>query len=161
MRFSLRNLGLFVTWVAFVVALICQVRFEAISRRWAWGVTPDIVWLTNLFFALVVVLLAIATRSHRRMFWIGCAVVAVSLIVVQATDLKPNSLSRSVSEWLLTATTPAGALGSGVQKESHIMQLASVLVYSLTPVLAFFGGVFTDWIHRRTGPTPASPDNRF
>lgn len=157
MRFSLRNLGLFVAWVAFVIALICQIRFEAIAHKWAWGMAPDLVWTVNVFFTLIVVLLAIATRSRLRIFWVGCAVVALLLIVFQATDLKPDSMSRTFSIWLLAAITPEGSLGAGAQQESHVMQLASVLVYSLLPLLSLLGGTFTHWVHCRSEPENESP----
>lgn len=157
MKFSLRNLVLFVAWAAFVSGLICQIRYEAISQRWAWGAVPDSLWIVNLFFMLIVVLLAIAVRSRQKIFWVGCAVVAVTLVILQAADLKPSTLSRSVAIWFLNLITPAGTMNSRVQMESHIMQMASVLVYCLTPVLSLLGGAFTNWAYNRSGPNAENP----
>ena len=153
MSFSLRSLGMFIAWIAIVIALICQIRWEVMRFSWSSGVATDIVWAMNLFFALVVVLLAIATRSNQRIFWIGCAVVAVALFLCQATDRQPRSIARNISVPLMSWLIPADHEIPNSLKESHVMEMGAMLVFSVIPLLSLTGGAFARWVYQRTGPT--------
>ena len=150
MKFSLRALGLFVAWVAIVVALFCQIRFELNLPRWSSGFASDVTWIVNLCFALIVVLVAIATRSSQKMFWIGCAVIAVALFVCQATGQRPRSLARFVSLRLIELISPAIGNMSNASRESHVNEMGSVWTYSLIPLLSLAGGAFAQWIYQRS-----------
>ncbi len=148
MKFSIRTLALCVAWAAILAGLICQVRWEIIHIKWPSGIASDAVWTLNLIFALVIVLLAVATKTSKQIFWIGCAVVAVSLFICQATHLQPRALSRHLSysllTWLIPANTPTGQI-----LEAQKMELGSVLIYSLIPMLSLAGGWFAQWVHFR------------
>ncbi|MFK7766912.1 MAG: hypothetical protein AB8B55_06790 [Mariniblastus sp.] len=148
MRFSLRTLGLIVVWAAILAGLICQIRWEIVNVKWPSGIASDAVWTLNLIFALVIVLLAVATRTSKQIFWIGCAVVAVSLFVCQATELQPRALSRYLSYLLLSVLVPADSSGAQII-EAHKLELGSVLIYSAIPILSLAGGWFTQWVHSR------------
>ena len=151
MKFSLRGLGLVVAWFAVVLALVCQIRYEAMIPRWSSGVATDIIWVLNLFFTIVVVLIAIATRSNQKMFWIGCAVVAIGLFICQTTDQQPRSLARNVSVPLISIMIPEGHKIGDSPRESHIMELGTMLTFSLIPLLSLAGGSFANRIYDHSG----------
>jgi len=146
-------LGLFVAWIAIVIALFCQIRFELGIPRWSSGFASDVTWIVNLCFALIVVLVAIATRSSQKMFWIGCAVIAVALFVCQATGQRPHSLARFVSLRLIELIVPDGSTLSRAARESHVNEMGAVWTYSLIPLLSLAGGAFAQWIYQRSEST--------
>lgn len=146
MKFSMRHVGLLVVWIAFLASLTGQIRYEAVSRIWALNAAPNLVWMVNVAFMLLAVLMTIAiTDARRRLFWGGCSMVAVTLVLIQAADLKSFWLFRMLANQILVTVTPEEALMDRVFKEGHVMQLASVLAYSLTPILSLIGGWFTVW----------------
>lgn len=156
MKFSLQSLGLFVAWVAIVVAMVCQIRFELLRPDWSSGFASDVAWIVNLCFALVVVLVAIATRTDKKMFWVGCAVIAVALFVCQATDQRPMTIARFVSVRLIGWMLPEGQSVLEPAVQSHVQELGAVWTYSLIPVLSLAGGAFTQWIYQHSGSTDSS-----
>jgi hypothetical protein len=141
-------MGLFVGWVAIVVALVCQIRFEMTIPRWSSGFASDMTWIINLCFALIVVLVAIATRSQQKMFWIGCAVIAVALFVCQATGQRPMSLARFVASHLIDGLIPADGTISGPARESHVIEMGAVWIYALIPLLSIAGGTFAQRVYQ-------------
>ncbi len=148
MKFSIQTLGLCVAWAAILAGLICQIRWEIVHTKWPSGIASDAVWTLNLIFGLVIVLLAVATRTKKQMFWIGCAVVAVSLFVCQATELQPRALSRYLSFHLLKWMVPTQA-GTSSMFEAQKLELGSVLIYSFIPMLSMAGGWFAQWVYQR------------
>ncbi len=150
MKFSLRALGMFVAWIAIVIALFCQIRFEVNLPRWSSGFASDVTWIVNLCFALVVVLVAIATRSSQKMFWVGCAVIAVALFVCQATGQRPHSLARFVSLRLINLISPMAMNLRAPTFESHVNEIGAVWTYSLIPLLSVAGGAFAQRIYQRS-----------
>ena len=155
MKFSLRALALFVAWISVVIAMMCQIRFEMLRPDWSSGFASDLTWILNLCFALVVVLVAIATRSREKMFWVGCAVIAVALFVCQATDQRPMTVARFVSSRLVSLLLPDGHAIPGPMKESHVLEMGAVWTYALIPLLSLAGGAFTQWIYQHS----SSPDS--
>ena len=156
MKFSLRALGLFVAWIAIVIAMMCQIRFEMLRPTWSSGFASDVAWIVNLCFALVVVLVAIATRSQKKMFWVGCAVIAVALFICQATDQRPMTVARFVATRLIDLMLPEGRAISIPVIQSHVIEMGAVWTYSLIPLLSLAGGAFTQWIYQHSGATDTS-----
>jgi hypothetical protein len=155
-KFSLRALGLFIGWVAIVIAMMCQIRFELLRPTWSSGFASDVTWIVNLCFALVVVLVAIATRSNQKMFWIGCAVIAVALFVCQATDQRPMTVARFVSVRLIDLMLPESHSISGTAIESHVNEMGAVWTYALIPLLSLAGGAFAQWVFQHSGSAESS-----
>lgn len=159
MRFSLQHLGWFVAWAAVVSGLVCQILIEVSRDQWSSGVPSEIVWILNLSFVAVVSLTAVSDRSPRRLFWIGTAVVAIPLLMLQILDYKPAIISRNVSIALFYLLRPELFDQLMVaKKESHLMQMASVLVYSLTPILSFMAGGYVMHIYRRSSIDQGLPE---
>lgn len=150
LKFSLRAIGLFVAWVAFVIAMMCQIRYEILRPAWSSGFASDLTWIVNLCFALVVVLIAIATRSGDKMYWVGCAVIAVALFVCQATDQRPMTVARFVSTRLVSLIVPDGHSVSGPMRESHVLEMGAVWTYALIPLLSLAGGAFAQWVYQKS-----------
>ena len=156
MKFSLRALGLFIGWVAVVIAMICQIRHELLRPTWSSGFASDVTWIVNLCFALVVVLVAIATRSNQKMFWVGCAVIAVALFICQATDQRPMTVARFVSVRLIDMMIPDDHPISGPAVQSHVNEMGAVWTYALIPLLSLAGGAFTQWVYQHPSATEPS-----
>ena len=151
MRFSLRNLGVFIAWSAMIAGLICQLRFEASNGGFASNAVADVLWIVNLLFALMSILIAVSTSARRRFFWIGCAIVATALFLLQATGQQPQSLARMAALPLTSIIFPDAYLQrlSRAAKETHLMQLGSILIYGLTPWLSLAGGTLAQRIHEK------------
>lgn len=134
--------------------MMCQIRFEMLRPDWSSGFASDVTWIVNLCFALVVVLVAIATRSSKKMFWVGCAVIAIALFICQATDQRPMTVARFVSTRLIGAMLPEGQTISSPLIQSHVIEMGAVWTYALIPLLSLAGGEFAQWIYQHS----SSPD---
>lgn len=149
MNFSIKTLAFVIAWFSVLFALSSVVHSEmaAKTRTYATSQARDFLCGLNLVFTIVVLQFAVASPKQARTFWIGTAIVATILLLLQLTDGFPNKgmnhISRKIVKYVIANFAIAGG-GSG-WFESHVTQVTTLLLYAWTPLLSALGGSLASW----------------
>ena len=141
-------------WAGAIVGIWMLAKSEIATPppKWATGIPTDILLLLNLVFAFVAVLAALGNRLGSDGFWLGTSIVASTLVVLQITDSLPDNSAIYVAEAIIArvGTSVEATLNNTNWLHSHRKQIALLLLYSWTPLLAVAGGSFLAFLRNKT-----------
>ena len=150
MTFSLKSLILTTGWFCVLFTLVYQIHIEAMRPQWTSQVPSGIILMVNSLLSLLGLLTAIATDAQKRPYWIGFAIVACSLTLLQLLDIKPAGIGLNGAYLLEPLVMPGEDVGRArIFRSGHLVQLENVLIYGPIPLLAALGGWYTQLIADR------------
>ena len=111
----------------------------------------DCLCLFNLMFAIIAILVVIASSGKQRKRWVGIAFVATILSLSQLKSLLPTSLAIPLAEKVTQLVMESANIQNTniLWFRDHQLQFRELIVYSWTPFLSLFAGWFVSIVDKR------------
>lgn len=148
LKFSIKTLALLIAWFAINVSALTQIRSEVnVTTVGApSGFAADSICIVNLLFAIFSLSIALGSDPGRRRYWITATAIAFTLLAIQLFDIFPRraaeTCARQMVELLTTSRNGYVAM--------HCEELATVLLYCWSPIIALVGAEITQLRTQRT-----------